>query len=60
LIALKLTHTRSAFQRPRLLALLGFRETAVILVSYINKLRLEGKNVVRPARSLVAPVCGRS
>jgi heavy metal efflux system protein len=47
LIALKLTHTPfSVSSVLGLLALLGVSvETAVILVSYINKLRLEGKNV---------------
>jgi cobalt-zinc-cadmium resistance protein CzcA len=47
LIALKLTHTPlSVSSSLGLLALLGVSvETAVILVSYINKLRLEGKNV---------------
>ncbi|HET7106012.1 MAG TPA: CusA/CzcA family heavy metal efflux RND transporter [Candidatus Acidoferrum sp.] len=47
LIALKLTHTPlSVSSALGLLALLGVSvETAVILVSYINKLRLEGKNV---------------
>jgi cobalt-zinc-cadmium resistance protein CzcA len=49
LIALKLTHTPlSVSSALGLLALLGVSvETAVILVSYINKLRLEGKNVRR-------------
>jgi heavy metal efflux system protein len=47
LIALKLTHTPfSVSSILGLLALLGVSvETAVILVSYINKLRLEGKSV---------------
>jgi heavy metal efflux system protein len=47
LIALKLTHTPlSVSSSLGLLALLGVSvETAVILVSYINKLRLEGKSV---------------
>ncbi len=47
LIALKLTHTRfSASSALGLLALMGVSvETAVILVSYINKLRLEGKDI---------------
>jgi cobalt-zinc-cadmium resistance protein CzcA len=47
LIALKLTHTPiSVSSILGLLALLGVSvETAVILVSYINKLRLEGKGV---------------
>jgi len=47
LIALKLTHTPfSVSSVLRLLALLGVSvETAVILVSYINKLRLEGKDI---------------
>jgi cobalt-zinc-cadmium resistance protein CzcA len=47
LIALKLTHTPiSVSSVLGLLALLGVSvETAVILVSYINKLRLEGRNV---------------
>jgi cobalt-zinc-cadmium resistance protein CzcA len=47
LIALKLTHTPiSVSSILGLLALLGVSvETAVILVSYINKLRLEGKTV---------------
>jgi heavy metal efflux system protein len=46
LIALKLTHTPfSVSSVLGLLALLGVSvETAVILVSYINKLRLEGKD----------------
>ncbi len=47
LIALKLTHTPlSVSSSLGLLALLGVSvETAVILVSYINKLRLEGKGI---------------
>jgi len=47
LVALKLTHTPlSVSSILGLLALLGVSvETAVILVSYINKLRLEGKSV---------------
>jgi cobalt-zinc-cadmium resistance protein CzcA len=47
LIALKLTHTPiSVSSILGLLALLGVSvETAVILVSYINKLRLEGKSI---------------
>jgi len=47
LIALKITHTPiSVSSILGLLALLGVSvETAVILVSYINKLRLEGKTV---------------
>jgi heavy metal efflux system protein len=47
LIALKLTHTPfSVSSGLGLLALLGVSvETAVILVSYINKLRLEGKDI---------------
>jgi len=47
LIALKLSHTPlSVSSALGLLALLGVSvETAVILVSYINKLRLEGKSV---------------
>jgi heavy metal efflux system protein len=47
LIALKLTHTSfSASSALGLLALMGVSvETAVILVSYINKLRLEGKDI---------------
>ena len=47
LIALKLTHTPwSVSSILGLLALLGVSvQTAVILVSYINKLRLEGKDV---------------
>jgi len=46
-IALKLTHTPlSVSSVLGLLALLGVSvETAVILVSYINKLRLEGKSI---------------
>jgi cobalt-zinc-cadmium resistance protein CzcA len=46
-IALKLTHTPiSVSSILGLLALLGVSvETAVILVSYINKLRLEGKSI---------------
>ena len=49
LIALKLTHTPfSVSSVLGLLALLGVSvETAVILVSYINKLRLEGKDIRR-------------
>jgi len=47
LIALKLTRTPlSVSSALGLLALLGVSvETAVILVSYINKLRIEGKNI---------------
>jgi heavy metal efflux system protein len=47
LVALKLTHTPfSVSSALGLLALLGVSvETAVILVSYINKLRLEGKSI---------------
>ncbi len=47
LIALKLTHTPfSVSSILGLLALLGVSvQTAVILVSYINKLRLEGKSI---------------
>jgi cobalt-zinc-cadmium resistance protein CzcA len=47
LLALKLTHTPfSVSSVLGLLALMGVSvETAVILVSYINKLRLEGKNI---------------
>src|SRR6201982_167277 len=47
LIALWLTHTPlSVSSALGLLALLGVSvETAVILVSYINKLRIEGKNI---------------
>jgi heavy metal efflux system protein len=47
LLALKLTHTPlSVSSVLGLLALMGVSvETGVILVSYINKLRLEGKNV---------------
>jgi cobalt-zinc-cadmium resistance protein CzcA len=47
IIALKLTHTPwSVSSFLGLLALLGVSvETAVILVSYINKLRLEGKSI---------------
>ena len=47
LIALKLTHTPfSVSSVLGLLALMGVSvETAVILVSYINKLRLEGKGI---------------
>ena len=47
LIALKLTHTPfSVSSVLGLLALMGVSvETAVILVSYINKLRLEGKDI---------------
>jgi cobalt-zinc-cadmium resistance protein CzcA len=52
LIALKLTHTPlSVSSSLGLLALLGVSvETAVILVSYINKLRLEGKPVREATR----------
>ncbi|HEV2486765.1 MAG TPA: CusA/CzcA family heavy metal efflux RND transporter [Terracidiphilus sp.] len=47
LIALKMTDTMfSASSALGMLALMGVSvETAVILVSYINKLRLEGKNI---------------
>jgi cobalt-zinc-cadmium resistance protein CzcA len=47
LVALKLTHTPfSVSSVLGLLALMGVSvETAVILVSYINKLRLEGKSI---------------
>ena len=47
LLALKLTHTPfSVSSVLGLLALMGVSvETAVILVSYINKLRLEGKTI---------------
>ena len=47
LIALKLTHTPfSVSSVLGLLALMGVSvETAVILISYINKLRLEGKDI---------------
>ena len=47
LVALKLTHTPfSVSSVLGLLALMGVSvETAVILVSYINKLRLEGKTI---------------
>lgn len=47
LIALKLTHTPfSVSSVLGLLALMGVSvETAVVLVSYINKLRLEGKSI---------------
>jgi len=47
LLALKLTHTPfSVSSVLGLLALMGVSvETAVILVSYINKLRLEGKGI---------------
>lgn len=52
LIALKLTHTPfSVSSVLGLLALLGVSvETAVILVSYINKLRLEGKSIREATR----------
>jgi heavy metal efflux system protein len=52
LIALKLTHTPiSVSSILGLLALLGVSvETAVILVSYINKLRLEGKSIREATR----------
>src|SRR5271157_3121749 len=52
LIALKLTHTPlSVSSALGLLALLGVSvETAVILVSYINKLRLEGKSIREATR----------
>src|SRR5499427_483817 len=52
LIALKLTHTPlSVSSVLGLLALLGVSvETAVILVSYINKLRIEGKSVREATR----------
>jgi heavy metal efflux system protein len=52
LIALKLTHTPfSVSSILGLLALLGVSvETAVILVSYINKLRLEGKPIREATR----------
>ena len=62
LIALKLTGTPfSVSSVLGLLALLGVSvETAVILVSYINKLRLEGKNVRTATRKLRCSACGRS
>ncbi len=52
LIALKLTHTPlSVSSSLGLLALLGVSvETAVILVSYINKLRLEGRPIREATR----------
>ncbi len=52
LIALKLTHTPlSVSSSLGLLALLGVSvETAVILVSYINKLRLEGRSIREATR----------
>jgi cobalt-zinc-cadmium resistance protein CzcA len=52
LIALKLTHTPwSVSSILGLLALLGVSvQTAVILVSYINKLRLEGKTIREATR----------
>ncbi len=52
LIALKLTHTPfSVSSVLGLLALLGVSvETAVILVSYINKLRLEGMDIATATR----------
>jgi cobalt-zinc-cadmium resistance protein CzcA len=52
LIALRLTHTPlSVSSLLGLLALLGVSvETAVILVSYINKLRLEGKTIREATR----------
>jgi cobalt-zinc-cadmium resistance protein CzcA len=52
LIALKLTHTPwSVSSILGLLALLGVSvQTAVILVSYINKLRLEGKSIREATR----------
>ena len=52
LIALKLTHTPfSVSSLLGLLALMGVSvETAVILVSYINKLRLEGKDIREATR----------
>jgi heavy metal efflux system protein len=52
LIALKLTHTPiSVSSILGLLALLGVSvETAVILVSYINKLRLEGRSIREATR----------
>jgi cobalt-zinc-cadmium resistance protein CzcA len=52
LIALKLTHTPwSVSSILGLLALLGVSvETAVILVSYINKLRLEGMSIHEATR----------
>jgi cobalt-zinc-cadmium resistance protein CzcA len=53
LIALKLTHTPfSVSSILGLLALMGVSvETAVILVSYINKLRLEGKGILEATRA---------
>jgi len=53
LIALKLTHTPfSVSSILGLLALLGVSvETAVILVSYINKLRLEGSSIREATRN---------
>ena len=57
LIALKLTHTPlSVSSALGLLALMGVSvETAVILVSYINKLRLENKDIRTATREGVAP-----
>ena len=62
LIALKLTHTPfSVSSVLGLLALLGVSvETAVILVSYINKLRLEGMDIARPRARRPCCGCGRS
>ena len=56
LIALKLTHTPfSVSSVLGLLALLGVSvETAVILVSYINKLRQEGMDIRAPLGKLAA------
>ena len=53
LIALKLTHTPiSVSSILGLLALLGVSvETAVILVSYINKLRIEGRSIREATRA---------
>ena len=56
LLALKLTHTPfSVSSVLGLLALMGVSvETAVILVSYINKLRLEGQDIRTATREAVA------
>ncbi len=62
LVALKLTHTPfSVSSVLGLLALLGVSvETAVILVSYINKLRLEGGIFAPPPVKLRCCACGLS
>ncbi len=62
LIALKLTHTPfSVSSVLGLLALMGVSvETAVILVSYINKLRLENHDIRTATREAACCGCGPS